>query len=123
MGMAQTRSLMIRAVAPVAGSEPDGVLTSVSITGGLLMHTAKQPPFLSTRQGKLTLLLVCMAGFLDFIDTTIVNVALPSLMVHMHFSLQSLQWAVSGYLLTYGGFLLLCGRAADLLGRRRLLVA
>jgi MFS family permease len=56
-----------------------------------------QPSFLSTRRGTLMLLLVCMAGFLDFVDTTIVNVALPSLMAHMHFSIQSLQWAVSGY--------------------------
>jgi EmrB/QacA subfamily drug resistance transporter len=81
------------------------------------------PPFLSTRRGRLTLALVCLAGFLDFIDTTIVNVALPSIRQHLGFSEQSLQWVVSGYLLTYGGFLLLGGRAADLLGRRRLLVA
>jgi EmrB/QacA subfamily drug resistance transporter len=88
------------------------------------MHTSSaQSSFLSTRRGKLTLALVCLAGFLDFIDTTIVNVALPSIREHMHFSVQNLQWTVSGYLLTYGGFLLLGGRAADLLGRRRLLVA
>jgi EmrB/QacA subfamily drug resistance transporter len=68
-------------------------------------------------------MLACLAGFVTFLDTTIVNVALPSLMAHLHFSLQTLQWAVSGYLLTYGGFSLLCGRAADLLGRRRLLVS
>lgn len=79
--------------------------------------------FLATRRGKLTLMLVCLAGFLDFVDTTIVNVALPSIRQHLDFSVQSLQWAVSGYLLTYGGFLLLGGRAADLVGRRRLLVA
>jgi MFS family permease len=66
--------------------------------------------------------LVCAAGFLDFVDTTIVNVALPSIRHHLHFSAQSLQWILSGYLLTYGGLLLLGGRAADLLGRRRLLV-
>jgi EmrB/QacA subfamily drug resistance transporter len=88
------------------------------------MHTsANQTSFLSTRRGRLTLALVCLAGFLDFIDTTIVNVALPSIRQHLGFSEQSLQWVVSGYLLTYGGFLLLGGRAADLLGRRRLLIA
>ncbi|MGD0699662.1 MAG: DHA2 family efflux MFS transporter permease subunit [Trebonia sp.] len=89
------------------------------------MHaaTATHPSFLSTRRGKLTLALVCLAGFLDFVDTTIVNVALPSIRDHLNFSVQSLQWTVSGYLLTYGGFLLLGGRAADLVGRRRLLVA
>jgi MFS family permease len=82
-----------------------------------------QPSFLATRRGKLTLALVCAAAFLDFVDTTIVNVALPSIRHHLDFSVQSLQWVLSGYLLTYGGFLLLGGRAADLLGRRRLLVA
>jgi EmrB/QacA subfamily drug resistance transporter len=89
------------------------------------MHaaTATHSSFLATRRGKLTLALACLAGFLDFIDTTIVNVALPSMQGHLHFSMQSLQWAVSGYLLTYGGFLLLGGRAADLIGRRRLLIA
>jgi len=79
--------------------------------------------FLSTRRGKLTLALVCLAGFLDFVDTTIVNVALPSIRHGLGFSLANLQWVISGYLLTYGGLLLLGGRAADLLGRRRLLVA
>src|SRR5215469_18939556 len=78
---------------------------------------------LATRRGKLTLALVCLAGFLDVIDTTIVNVALPSIRDHLHFTVASLQWVVSGYLLTYGGFLLLGGRAADLAGRRKLLVA
>ena len=79
--------------------------------------------FLSTRRGKLTLALVCFAGFLDFVDTTIVNVALPSIRHGLGFSVANLQWVISGYLLTYGGLLLLGGRAADLLGRRRLLVA
>src|SRR5260370_26703558 len=79
--------------------------------------------FLATRRGKLTLALVCLAGLLDVIDTTIVNIALPSIREHLQFTVQSLQWTVSGYLLTYGGFLLLGGRAADLVGRRRLLVA
>jgi EmrB/QacA subfamily drug resistance transporter len=79
--------------------------------------------FLATRRGRLTLALVCLAGFLDFIDTTIVNVALPSIREQLGFSVQNLQWTVSGYLLTYGGFLLLGGRAADLAGRRRMLIA
>ena len=61
-------------------------------------------------------------AFLDFVDASIVNVALPSIRHSLHFSVQSLQWVLSGYLLTYGGFMLLGGRAADLLGRRRVLV-
>jgi EmrB/QacA subfamily drug resistance transporter len=85
--------------------------------------TTAPTTLLATRRGRLVLLLVCAAGFLDFVDTTIVNVALPSIRSHLQFSVQSLQWVVSGYLLTYGGLLLLGGRAADLIGRRRLLVA
>jgi len=88
-----------------------------------MSSTATDNSFLATRQGKLVLALVCLAAFLDVIDTTIVNVALPSIREHIHFTVQSLQWVASGYLLTYGGFLLLGGRAADLLGRRRLFVA
>jgi EmrB/QacA subfamily drug resistance transporter len=79
--------------------------------------------FLSTRRGKLTLLFLCAVAFLDFVDASIVNVALPSIRRDLNFSVQNLQWVLSGYLLTYGGFLLLGGRAADLLGRRRVLVA
>ena len=70
----------------------------------------------------LTLVLLCAVQFLDITDASIVNVALPSIQHALHFSQQDLQWVVSGYLLTFGGFLLLGGRAADLLGRRRMLV-
>jgi EmrB/QacA subfamily drug resistance transporter len=82
-----------------------------------------QPSFLATRRGQLTLLFLCGIAFLDFVDASIVNVALPSIRHSLHFSVQSLQWVLSGYLLTYGGFMLLGGRAADLIGRRRLLVS
>jgi EmrB/QacA subfamily drug resistance transporter len=79
--------------------------------------------FLATRQGKLTLALLCTVGVLDFVDTSIVTVALPSIRQHLHFSVQNLQWVVSGYFLTYGGMILLGGRASDLVGRRRVLLA
>jgi EmrB/QacA subfamily drug resistance transporter len=78
---------------------------------------------LATGRGKLTLVLLCAVAFLDFIDAPIVYVALPAIRHDLHFSLQSLQWVPSAYLLTYGGFMLLGGRAADLLGRRSVLVA
>jgi EmrB/QacA subfamily drug resistance transporter len=84
---------------------------------------APEPSVLSTRRGKLTLTLLCAVAFLDFVDASIVNLALPSIRHALHFSVQGLQWVPSGYLLTYGGFMLLGGRAADLLGRRRILVA
>ena len=79
--------------------------------------------FLSTRTGVLTLILLCAVQFLDVVDGSIVNVALPSIQHNLGFTQQSLQWVATGYVLTYGGFLLLGGRAADLLGRRRVLVA
>ena len=82
-----------------------------------------EPSPLSTRRGVLTLALLCAVQFLDITDSSIMNVALPSIRRDLHFSQQNLQWVLSGYVLTYGGFLLLGGRAADLLGRRRLLVA
>ena len=82
-----------------------------------------QPSFLATRRGKLTLALLAAVAFLDFVDASIVNVALPSIRRDLGFSEQGLQWVPSAYLLTYGGFMLLGGRAADLLGRRRVLVA
>jgi EmrB/QacA subfamily drug resistance transporter len=78
--------------------------------------------FLATRRGKLTLALLCAVAFLDFVDAPIVNVALPSIRRALHFSVAGLQWVPSAYLLTYGGFMLLGGRFADLLGRRRILL-
>jgi EmrB/QacA subfamily drug resistance transporter len=84
---------------------------------------ALETSFLATHRGKLTLALLAGIAFLDFVDASIVNIALPSIRHALHFSVQELQWIPSGYLLTYGGFMLLGGRAADLLGRRRVLVA
>jgi EmrB/QacA subfamily drug resistance transporter len=69
------------------------------------------------------LALLLAIGFLDFVDASIVNVALPSIRRDLGFSVPNLQWVLSAYLLTYGGFMLLGGRLADLIGRRRLVVA
>src|SRR3954453_22036220 len=65
------------------------------------------------------LLVLCGALFLDALDVSMIGVALPSIRTDLHLSTSSLQWVVSAYVLGYGGFLLLGGRAADLLGRRR----
>jgi MFS family permease len=65
------------------------------------------------------LLVLCGALFLDALDVSMVGVALPSIRSDLQLSTSSLQWVVSAYVLGYGGFLLLGGRAADLLGRRR----
>jgi EmrB/QacA subfamily drug resistance transporter len=66
--------------------------------------------------------LLAVAYFMTIIDLTIVNVSLPTIGRDLHFSQTSLQWVVTAYALTFGGFLLLGGRAADLLGRRRILM-
>ncbi len=67
-----------------------------------------------------TLAVLALAQFMVVLDVTIVNVALPSIQIDLGFSAENLQWVISAYTLTFGGFLLLGGRAADLLGRRRL---
>jgi EmrB/QacA subfamily drug resistance transporter len=88
-----------------------------------MLSAVREPSFLATRRGKLTLALLCGIAFLDFVDGSITNVALPSIRRSLGFSVDGLTWVPSGYLLTYGGFMLLGGRLADLLGRRRVLVA
>jgi MFS family permease len=70
-----------------------------------------------------TIAILCGALFFDAMDLSSVNVALPTIGSHLRMSASTLQWVVSGYVLGYGGFLLLGGRAADLLGRRRVFLA
>src|SRR3954471_13309678 len=65
------------------------------------------------------LAVVCAAFFMTVLDVSIVNVALPSIGTSLDFSRENLQWVITAYAITFGGFLLLGGRAADLLGRRR----
>ena len=89
---------------------------------GLLTPDAHSRLVLRSRLGVITLVLLCAVQFLDIVDGAIVNIALPSIQHSLHFSQQNLQWVASGYILTYGGFLLLGGRLADLLGRRRMLL-
>ncbi|WP_243726832.1 MFS transporter [Actinocrispum wychmicini] len=69
-----------------------------------------------------TLVVLCGALFLDALDISMVGVALPSIRTDLNMTTSALQWVVSGYVLGYGGLLLLGGRAADLLGRRRVLI-
>jgi EmrB/QacA subfamily drug resistance transporter len=69
------------------------------------------------------LLLLCFAQFIVVLDASIVNVALPSIGEALSFSQENLPWVVNAYVLTFGGFLLLGGRLADLLGRRRVFIS
>src|SRR3954469_9781059 len=68
------------------------------------------------------LALLCTAFFMVILDSAIVLVALPSISADLPFSAGNLQWVLSSYLLTFGGLLLLGGRASDLLGRRRMFI-
>src|ERR671933_1944716 len=83
------------------------------------MTTAQQ--YLDRRW--VALILLCVAQFVVVLDASIVNVALPSIGTGLHFSEGNLPWVVNAYVIAFGGFLLLGGRAADLLGRRRVFMA
>ena len=98
----------------------EGEVPPETSTGGPQMpHALKQPakPHLTA-----TLILACLAQFMVILDVSVVNVALPSMKHALDFTEDGLQWVVNAYTVTFAGFLLLGGRAADLLGRRRVFV-
>jgi EmrB/QacA subfamily drug resistance transporter len=78
------------------------------------------PSHLSSRTRWLALVILCVGDLMIVVDTTVVNVALPSIRSDLGFSQTSLAWVVNAYMLTFGGFLLLGGRLGDLFGQRRL---
>src|SRR5476651_2636830 len=77
-------------------------------------------PSIHGKQRWLALIVLCLGVLMIVLDTTIVNVALPSIQTDLHFTQTSLAWVVNAYMLTFGGFLLLGGRLGDLYGHRRL---
>ncbi len=77
----------------------------------------------SDRRRWIALVVVCFGQLMIVLDATIVNVALPAIQHDLHFSQASLTWVVNAYLITYGSFVLLAGRAGDLLGRKRVFLA
>src|SRR3989449_7334575 len=78
---------------------------------------------LENRKRWFVLALIVAAQFMVILDVAIVNVALPSIKTDLHFSQESLEWVITAYAIFFGGVLLLGGRLADLLGRRRLFMA
>src|SRR5271166_914781 len=66
---------------------------------------------------------LCLGQLMMVLDATIVNVALPSIQSDLHFTQSNLTWVINGYLITFGGFLLLAGRMGDLIGRKRVFLA
>src|SRR6266540_4909620 len=79
----------------------------------------REPPMRSSTNPWVVLVLICLAQFMVVLDATIVNVALPSIQRDLGLGEANLQWIVNAYTLVFGGFLLLGGRAGDLLGRKR----
>jgi EmrB/QacA subfamily drug resistance transporter len=92
-------------------------------TAGTATETSADPRPASGVDANAVLALIAVAQFMVVLDATIVNVALPTIKVDVGFSEQSLSWVLNAYTLIFGGFLLLGGRAADRLGRRRLFMA
>jgi MFS family permease len=87
------------------------------------MSTAAISHGAGRRAGTAALLLICAGQFMLVLDISIVNVALPSIQRQLGMSQAELQWVVTGYTLTFGGFLLLGGRMADVFGRRRMFMS
>jgi MFS family permease len=79
----------------------------------------KEPSTAAPRHLGMALLVIAFAQLMVVLDTTIVNVALPSIHYALNFNSTDLEWVVNGYSLAFGGLLLLGGRAGDLFGRRR----
>src|ERR1700750_1615855 len=77
----------------------------------------------TARRRWMSLVVVCLAQLMIVLDTTIVNVALPSIQHDLGFSQGSLTWVINAFLVTFGSFLLLAGRLGDLLGRKRVFLA
>jgi MFS family permease len=106
----------------LCGEETGGSPTGTQ-AGGPVARLGTSQPLLSSNQRWRAFALLVVAYFITIVDFTIVNVALPTIGRKLHFPESDLQWLVTAYGLTFAGFLLLGGRAADLLGRRRLLMA
>src|SRR5947208_11315837 len=101
-------------------SDSDGIQqneTYMMQNGGFL---GEQRMSIGDRTRWFALIVLCLGALMIVLDTTIVNVALPSIRASLGFSETSLAWVVNAYLLTFGGFLLLGGRLGDLFGQRRL---
>src|SRR5216684_2334188 len=99
--MSETRSMTTRAAAPAGSTAPGG----------------------GQRHLGLALIVIATAQLMVVLDATIVNVALPHIQTALGFSGSGLEWVVNAYALTFGGLLLLGGRAGDILGRRRVFIA
>jgi EmrB/QacA subfamily drug resistance transporter len=106
----------------VLTNEKDSAMSALAIQRSVDKPGRREIGASAPRTGAL-LVLVCLAQLMVILDVSIVNVALPSIRDGLHFSTTGLQWVVNAYTLTFAGFLMLGGRASDLLGRRRVFMA
>jgi MFS family permease len=72
-----------------------------------------------SRRRWIALVVVCLAMLMNVLDTTVVNVALPKIQHDLHFTQAGLAWVLDGYMVAFGGFLLMSGRLGDLIGRKK----
>src|SRR5262249_1739894 len=110
---------------PCRGAHPMSFWTAQGLMG-VIVNSKEANNMSDTTDARtrwLALYVLCLASLMIVLDVTIVAVALPSVREALGFSETSLAWVVNGYLLTYGGFLLLGGRLGDLFGHRRLFIA
>src|SRR5580693_7404830 len=84
---------------------------------------ASSPSTTSERRRWIALGVLCLGQLMMVLDATIVNVALPSIQRELHFTQANLTWVIDGYLITFGGFLLLAGRFGDLVGRKKVFLS
>jgi EmrB/QacA subfamily drug resistance transporter len=89
------------------------------MTALLSQFKTNQQPAASERRRWIALAVLCLGQLMMVLDATIVNVALPSIQRELHFTQANLTWVIDGYMITFGGFLLLAGRFGDLVGRKR----
>src|SRR5215207_3330168 len=101
------------------GTNPAAIYASASSLGRMTSPTSSSTPVRWDASVVGLMAVLCGVLFLDGLDVSMVGMALPSIESDLGLSTSQLQWIVSSYVLGYGGFLLLGGRAADLLGRRR----
>ncbi|HWJ50807.1 MAG TPA: MFS transporter [Solirubrobacteraceae bacterium] len=93
------------------------------MTALLSRFTTTQEPAAAERRRWLALAVLCLGQLMMVLDATIVNVALPSIQHELHFTQANLTWVIDGYMITFGGFLLLAGRFGDLVGRKRVFLS
>ena len=105
---------------PQTPTSPSGDFSSAGETAAALASGERSA---WDRRKWFILAAICVAQFMVVLDIAVVNVALPSIRSDLHFTVESLQWVLSAYAIFFGGFLLLGGRLADVLGRRRLFMA